>query len=132
MFFLFPDVVLMNFIIRVNSCPFVAVFLNPKSEPVLKPVGKIQNPQSQIKNPSIPKSLNPPIPQSPNSSIPQSPNSSIPQSPNSSIRFFLLSDLFVGFLNRFAQDIDVQRFLQVGKSAQFHAQLTVFFMTVAG
>jgi CheY-like chemotaxis protein len=33
---------------------------------------------------------------------------------------FLLPNLFVSFLNRLAEHINVQRFLQVGKSAQLH------------
>ena len=46
------------------------------------------------------------------------PNSRIPNS--LFLSALLLPYFFVGFLNRFAEHVDVQGFLQVGKSAQFH------------
>lgn len=43
-----------------------------------------------------------------------------------------LTDFFVGFLQDFAQKVDVHGFLQVDKGAQLHALPAIGIITVAG
>ena len=80
---------------------------------------KIRIPHSRLPNPDSP--LPNPQYQIPNTEY-LIPNPSIPN-PQSKFLFppaLLAPYLFVGLLNRFAEHIDVQGLLQVGKSAQIH------------